>query len=264
LLELDRQPNDTLVAEADPADKAATSNARNKGRFMVILPSLRRQWSGFPPAFVSSLHQRAGLALALALVACGDSGAPPEPGPPVPVPEAAAPRDVAVIEVADLGEIRLELLADVAPATAAHFASLAEQGYYDGVTFHRVVPGFMIQGGDPNTRDRDPRNDGQGGQDRKVQDERPAVSHVRGIVSLANRGLPNSGATQFFIVLADARHLDGQFAVFGRVVAGMDVVDRIATVERDVYARHGPAERPLRDVVMKRVRIERAKPGAVP
>jgi len=182
----------------------------------------------------------------------------------VPVPEAAAPRDVAVIEVAGMGEIRIELLADVAPLTAAHFASLAERGYYDGVTFHRVVPGFMIQGGDPNTRDRDPRNDGQGGQQEPVADERPAVSHVRGIVSLANRGVPNSGATQFFIVLEDARHLDGQFATFGRVIAGMDVVDRIAAVERDVYARHGPAERPVQDVVMKRVRIERAKPETVP
>ena len=224
---------------------------------MVILPCFRRPRSGFTQTVVRA-------ALALALAACGDSGAPPEPGPPVPVPEAAVPRDVAVIEVADFGEIRVELLADVAPRTAAHFATLAEQGYFDGITFHRVVPGFMIQGGDPNTRDRDPRNDGLGGQERKIQDERPAVSHVRGIVSLANRGLPDSGATQFFIVLEDARHLDGQFAVFGRVVAGMDVVDRIATVERDVYARHGPAERPVRDVVMKRVRIERAKPGAVP
>ena len=181
----------------------------------------------------------------------------------MPVPEATTPRDVAVIEVAELGEIRVELLADVAPLTAAHFASLAEQGYYDGVSFHRVVPGFMIQGGDPNTRDRDPRNDGLGGQEHRIQDERPAVSHVRGIVSLANRGVPNSGSTQFFIVLEDARHLDGQFAAFGRVTAGMDVVDRIAAVERDIYGRHGPAERPVRDVVMKRVRIERAKPGAV-
>ena len=218
---------------------------------------------------MSSLpRSAAGLALALALLACGDPagepGAPPEPGPPVPVPEAAAPRDVAVIEVAGLGEIRFELLADVAPLTAAHFASLAEQGYYDGVTFHRVVPGFMLQGGDPNTRDRDPRNDGQGGQQHPVRDERPAISHVRGIVSLANRGTPNSAATQFFIVLADARHLDGQFAAFGRVTEGMDVADRIAAVERDVYGRHGPEERPVQDVVMTRVRIERAKPGAVP
>ena len=243
------------MAEAGPADKAARTHARNGIRCMVILSSVRRR--SLPPAI--------GVALALAVMGCGeDAPSASEPGPPVPVPEAAAPRDVAVIEVADLGEIRFELLADVAPVTAGHFASLAEQGFYDGVTFHRVVPGFMIQGGDPNTRDRDPRNDGLGGQEHEVKDERPALSHVRGIVSLANRGLPNSGATQFFIVLEDARHLDGQFAAFGRVVAGMDVADRIATVERDVYARHGPAERPVRDVVMKRVRIERAKPGAVP
>jgi peptidyl-prolyl cis-trans isomerase B (cyclophilin B) len=76
--------------------------------------------------------------------------------------------------------------------------------------------------------------------------------------------MPNSGSTQFFILLEDARHLDGQFATFGRVVAGIDVVDRIAAVERDVYGRHGPEERPLENVVMTRVRIERAKPGAVP
>jgi peptidyl-prolyl cis-trans isomerase B (cyclophilin B) len=206
------------------------------------------------------------VALALAVAACGERGdsGPPQPGPPVPVPEATAPRDVAVIEVAGLGEIRIELLADVAPKTTAHFAALAEQGAYDGTTFHRVVPGFMIQGGDPNSRDRDPRNDGMGGQQPRVKDERPAVSHVRGVVSLANRGVPDSGATQFFVVLADARHLDGQFALFGRVVSGMDVADRIAAVPRDVYGRHGPEDRPVENVVMTRVRVERAKPGAVP
>lgn len=204
------------------------------------------------------------LALALTLSSCGDEGQPPEPGPVVPVPEAAAPRDVAVLEIAGMGEIRVELLADVAPKTAAHFAALAEQGSYDGTTFHRVVPGFMIQGGDPNTRDRDPRNDGTGGPTITVEDERPAVSHVRGIVSLANRGYPNSGGTQFFILLDDQRHLDGGFAAFGRVVSGMDVVDRIAAVERDVYGRHGPEDRPLENVVVSRIRIERAKPEAVP
>jgi peptidyl-prolyl cis-trans isomerase B (cyclophilin B) len=202
-------------------------------------------------------------AVAFGLLACGE--AEPE-GPPaaVSVPEAAAPRDSAVLEVAGMGEIRIELLAAEAPLTAAHFAALAEQGFYDGVTFHRVVPGFMIQGGDPNTRDRDPRNDGQGGLGNEVADERPAVSHVRGMVSLANRGVPNSGNTQFFILLADARHLDGHFAAFGRVVSGMDVVDRIAAVERDLYGRHGPEDRPVENVVIARVRIERAKPDAVP
>jgi peptidyl-prolyl cis-trans isomerase B (cyclophilin B) len=207
--------------------------------------------------------RRALAALALWLLGCGQ-GEPDGPPPPVPVPKAASPRDVAVLEVAGMGEIRIELLADVAPITAAHFAALSEQGFYDGVTFHRVAPGFMIQAGDPNTRDRDPRNDGNGVPGHEVHDERPAVSHVRGMVSLANRGFPNSGSTQFFILLADARHLDGNYAAFGRVVAGMDVVDRIAAVERDVYGRHGPEDRPVEDVVITRVRIERAKPGAVP
>jgi peptidyl-prolyl cis-trans isomerase B (cyclophilin B) len=206
---------------------------------------------------------RALAALALALHACGEPE-PEGPAPPVPVPEAKAPRDVAVLEIAGMGEIRLELLADVAPLTAAHFASHVEEGFYDGITFHRVVPGFVIQGGDPNSRDRDPRNDGQGVLGHDVRDERPAVSHVRGIVSLANRGSPNTGSTQFFIVLGDARELDGKFAPFGRVVAGMEVVDRIAAVERDVYGRHGPEHRPVENVVIARARLERAKPEPVP
>jgi peptidyl-prolyl cis-trans isomerase B (cyclophilin B) len=205
--------------------------------------------------------RRALAALALCSLACGGDEGPP---PLVPVPETAAPRDVAVLEVAGQGEIRIELLADVAPITAAHFASLAEQHFYDGVTFHRVVPGTLLQSGDPNTRDRDPRNDGNGVSGHWVDDERPAVSHVRGMVGLANRGVPRSGSTQFFILLADARHLDGHYALFGRVVSGMDVADRIAAVERDVYGRHGPEDRPIENVVIERIRIERAKPGAVP
>src|SRR5262245_11670856 len=180
-----------------------------------------------------------------------------------PVPHAAEPRDVAVLTVAGYGEIRIELLSDVAPSSAAHFAALAERGAYDGTTFHRVVPGFMVQGGDPNTRDRDPRNDGMGGQTERVPDERPAVSHVRGIVALANRGFPNSAGSQFFIVLADAPHLDGLDAVFGRVTDGMDVVDRIAATERDLYGRHGPIDRPTENVVLARVSIERTNGGTL-
>jgi peptidyl-prolyl cis-trans isomerase B (cyclophilin B) len=226
---------------------------------MVVSPFFRTLGCGLWNVVVSL-----GL---LAFLACGDS--PPDaaselPAPVVPIPAAPGPRDLAVLEVEGLGEIRIELLADVAPVTAGHFAGLAEQGVYDGTTFHRVMPDFMIQGGDPNTRDRDPRNDGQGGIQYRVADERPAVSHVRGTVSLANRGLPNSGSSQFFIVVADSRHLDGSYALFGHVVSGMDVVDRIAAVERDVYGRHGPMERPLKDVVIRRVRIERAKAGSVP
>jgi peptidyl-prolyl cis-trans isomerase B (cyclophilin B) len=202
-------------------------------------------------------------ALALAPLACAEpeGGEPPVPGRAVEVPGAASPRDAAVLAVDGFGEIRIELLADLAPETAAHFVALAERGYYDGTTFHRVVPGFVIQGGDPNTRDRDPRNDGAGGMEERVVDERPNLSMLRGLVGLANRGVPGSGGAQFFVLVADAREIDGQYAVFGRVTEGLDVVDRIAAVERDRYGRHGPEDRPVRDVVVRDVRIERAAPA---
>jgi cyclophilin family peptidyl-prolyl cis-trans isomerase len=216
--------------------------------------------------------------LALALASCGEregqgNGAEPgAAGPVVEVPAATSPRDAAVLVVDDFGEVRIELLADLAPQSVAHFVSLAERDYYDGTTFHRVVPGFVIQGGDPNTRDRDPRNDGTGGMEERVVDERPDLSLLRGLVGLANRGVPDSGGAQFFVVVADAREIDGQYALFGRATEGLDVVDRIAAVERDLYGRHGPIDRPIQNVVIRDVRIERAAtdpawradPGPVP
>jgi len=163
---------------------------------------------------------------------------------------------VAVLTVRDFGAIRIELLAHRAPRTVGNFEKLAESGFYDGTTFHRVVPDFMIQGGDPNSKDRDPRNDGHGGPGYTIPDEDSGVSHRRGIVSMANTGSPHSGGSQFFILVADAPHLDGKHTAFGRVVSGMDVVDRIAHVERDIYGRYGPPDRPLENVVIESVRIE--------
>jgi peptidyl-prolyl cis-trans isomerase B (cyclophilin B) len=201
-------------------------------------------------------------ALALAgLLACGEEHppaaavAPATPGGQ-PVPAASAPRPVAVLDVAGFGKIRIELLPDVAPQASAQFERLAREGFYDGTTFHRVIPGFVIQGGDPLSKDRDPRNDGNGNADRALPDELSALGHARGIVSMANTGRPDSGSCQFFIVLADHPELDGHYTVFGHVVAGMDVVDRIAAVERDVYGRYGPPDRPRDDVVVRSVRIE--------
>jgi peptidyl-prolyl cis-trans isomerase B (cyclophilin B) len=200
-------------------------------------------------------------ALALAPLGCAErKDEPPAPAPALEVPQAASPRDAAVLVVDGFGEIRVELLADLAPQSVAHFVGLAERDYYDGTSFHRVVPGFVIQGGDPNTRDRDPRNDGAGGQEVSVADERPNLSLRRGLVGLANRGVPDSGGAQFFVLVADAREIDGQYAVFGRVTDGLDVVDRIAAVERDLYGRHGPVDRPIRNVAISDVRIERAAP----
>jgi peptidyl-prolyl cis-trans isomerase B (cyclophilin B) len=155
----------------------------------------------------------------------------------------------AIVDVEGFGEIRFELLRDVAPKTVANFIELARDGLYDGTTFHRVVPGFMIQGGDPNSKDDDPRNDGHGGPGHAIDDEFNATQHVRGVVSMAHKGYPRSAGSQFFIVVADAPHLDGKYTAFGRVTAGMEVADRVAAVERD--RQH----RPLADVVI-RVRIE--------
>jgi len=201
-----------------------------------------------------------GLALALA---CGEDrddavqDLVPGAGPAATVPEPPpGSLPIATLRVRDFGEIRIELLAHVAAQTVANFEKLAGEGFYDGTSFHRVIPGFMIQGGDPNTRDRDPRNDGMGGPGYTIPDEFGGAPHVRGALSMANTGRPESGGSQFFLLVADAPHLDGKHSVFGRVVEGMDVVDRIVAVERDEYGRWGPPDRPRADVVVESIRIE--------
>ena len=191
--------------------------------------------------------------------------APPEtPGPARVVPPPQAPRPVAVISVENFGEIRFELIPEIAPATVENFVELASEKFFDGTTFHRVIPGFMIQGGDPNSKNRDPRDDGKGGPGFTIEDEFSEVSHTRGMVSMANTGKPNSGGCQFFIVVADTPHLDGGYSLFGRVLEGMEVADRIAAVERDLYGRHGPRDRPLENVVITSIRIDRTDPAADP
>lgn len=201
-----------------------------------------------------------GLALTLG---CGGERNEAEPAPaPDAAPAAAVPEPpagslpIATLRVRDFGEIRIELLPHVAPQTVANFEKLASEGFYDGTSFHRVIPEFMIQGGDPNTRDRDPRNDGMGGPGYTIPDEFGGAPHVRGALSMANTGQPESGGSQFFLLVADAPHLDGRHSVFGRVVDGLDVVDRIVAVERDQYGRWGPPDRPREDVVIESVRIE--------
>jgi peptidyl-prolyl cis-trans isomerase B (cyclophilin B) len=213
------------------------------------------------------------LALAAAAFGCRDERqkAPATPAAPpaaataakaaAPAPE--APHPVVALEVEGFGRIRFELLPEKAPKTVANFTTLAAQGFFDGTTFHRVIADFMIQGGDPNTRDRDPRDDGQGGPGYTVPDEPNDLKHVRGMVSMANRGAPNTGGSQFFIVVADQPDLDGNYTAFGRVIEGMDVVDRIAAVETDKYGRYGPLDRPRSNVVVTRARLE-AAPQAAP
>ena len=175
---------------------------------------------------------------------------------------AEGPHTHAIIEIRDLGSIRIELLPEVAPQTVENFIKLAEAGFYEGILFHRVIPGFMLQAGDPASRGIDPRLVGSGGPGYTIPDEFSDFPHTRGVVSMAHKGARNSGGSQFFIVHQNSPRLDGRFSAFGRVVEGFDVVDAIAEVEIDTYGRYGPKDRPYPvSVVIDAVRIERADVG---
>ena len=154
-----------------------------------------------------------------------------------------------VIEMENGAKIRLELNAEVAPATVENFLSLVKDGFYDGLIFHRVIPGFMIQGGDP-------LGNGMGGSEKKIKGEFAAnghpnpLKHTRGVISMARSMDQNSASSQFFIMHADAPHLDGQYAAFGKVVEGIETVDEIASIPTDF------SDRPKIAMRMKRVYIE--------
>jgi len=184
------------------------------------------------------------LATALALL----GGCRAEPTGPAPSEALArisdGPHETAVLSVRDLGEIEIELLPELAPATVAHWKALAAQGFFDGTSFHRVIPGFVIQGGDPNTRNHDPRDDGIGGSEVVPPDEFSDYPQQRGTVAMAHKGRPHTAGSQFFILHGDARRLDGQYTAFARVAGGMGVVDAIAKLEIDKYGRYGPRDRP--------------------
>ena len=151
-----------------------------------------------------------------------------------------------VIEMENGAKIELELYPDVAPITVKNFEKLVSEGFYDGLIFHRVIKGFMIQGGDP-------LGNGMGGADQRIKGEFAAnghkndLKHTRGVISMARAYDPNSASSQFFIMHADAPHLDGQYAAFGKVVSGMEVVDEIADVAVDYR------DRPRIDMRMKKV-----------
>ena len=133
----------------------------------------------------------------------------------------------------NLGNIQFELLSDVAPETVRNFIKLAKSGFYDGTLFHRVIPKFMIQGGDPNTRESDKSTWGTGGPGYNIKAEFSSRSHLRGIVSMARSSDPDSAGSQFFIVTSDSTFLDREYTVFGQVVDGMEVVDKIVDLPRD-------------------------------
>ena len=193
-------------------------------------------------------HQAARiLALAAALAAgsgCGREAPAQDPSPSALARISVAPHETAVLRVREQGEIEIELLPELAPATVENFKTLAARGFFDGTSFHRVIPGFMIQGGDPNTRNQDPRDDGQGGPSFSIPDEFSDYPQRRGTVAMAHKGHPNTAGSQFFILHGDAPHLDGMYTAFGRVADGMEVVDAVTRLEIDKYGRFGPRDRP--------------------
>ena len=154
-----------------------------------------------------------------------------------------------IIEMENGQKIELELCPDAAPETVKNFEALVKSGFYDGLTFHRIIPGFMIQGGDP-------LGNGMGGSEKNIKGEFKAnghnnpIKHERGVISMARAFDPNSASSQFFIMHRDAPHLDGQYAAFGKVVSGIEAVDEIASIPTDYN------DRPKIAVRMKRVYIE--------
>ena len=139
---------------------------------------------------------------------------------------------IAVIETVH-GTIKLEFFDDKAPGHVKNFKDLAGKNFYDGTTFHRVIPGFMIQAGDPNSKTDDRSSHGSGGPGYTIDAEFNDVKHERGVLSMARSGEPNSAGSQFFICVKDAFFLDGQYTAFGRVIEGMDVADKIVNEPRD-------------------------------
>ncbi len=152
------------------------------------------------------------------------------------------------IEMENGKEILIELYPETAPITVTNFEKLVKQGFYDGLIFHRVIKGFMIQGGDPE-------GTGMGGSDEKIKGEfarngvKNDLRHTRGVISMARSMMPNSASSQFFIMHQDAPHLDGDYAAFGKVVKGIEVVDEIADAKVDFN------DKPLEPQVMKKVTI---------
>jgi peptidyl-prolyl cis-trans isomerase B (cyclophilin B) len=154
--------------------------------------------------------------------------------------EATEPQTQAIIET-KFGTIELAFFPDKAPKHVENFIKLAKSGFYNGTIFHRVIPGFVIQGGDPNTKKEDTSQYGMGGPGYTVKAEFNDRPHERGTLSMARSQDPNSAGSQFFIVLARTPHLDGKYTVFGQVIKGMDVVDKIVSLKRG--ARDMPLER---------------------
>lgn len=189
------------------------------------------------------------LALVFAFAGCGEDKTQSNNSstPEVDQTNLLSGKHHAEIKVKDMGVIKLELDADTAPITVTNFVNLAKSGFYDGLTFHRVIEGFMIQGGDP-------KGNGTGGSDKNIKGEFSSngvtnnIAHTRGIISMARSNDPNSASSQFFIMHAEASHLDGSYAAFGWVTEGMNVVDKIAQ-ETPVIDNNGTVKEGAKPVI---------------
>jgi peptidyl-prolyl cis-trans isomerase B (cyclophilin B) len=216
----------------------------NGGMSMTKMTTTRQRGGLLPLAMIMLLSVTFGVSLAL------DEEKPAEPKAAKEESSMQEKKEVAVIKTT-MGDIVLEFLPDVAPKMVENFKVLAGSGFYNGTTFHRVINGFMIQGGDPLSKDDNPNNDGTGAGPVKMPAEfTTKYSHVRGMVSTARSSDPNSGSCQFFIVQKDSKFLDNKYTIFGRVLDGMDIVDNISNVKKD------KRDRPLENVVMNSVSIE--------
>jgi len=156
--------------------------------------------------------------------------------------EKTTPSEQAVIKTS-FGEMRVAFWPDVAPKTVANFKKLAREGFYDGTAFHRIIKGFMIQGGCPNTKAGKNGIPGTGGPGYMIQAEFNAKPHVRGVLSMARSSSPDSAGSQFFICHGDARFLDRQYTAFGELVSGEDVLEKIANVPTGGSEKSTPVER---------------------
>lgn len=156
---------------------------------------------------------------------------------------------IVTIKIKGMGDIKAELYPQIAPITVENFVKLAGSGFYNGLTFHRIIPGFMIQGGDPE-------GTGMGGPGYSIKGEFSSngfpnsLNHSRGVLSMARSMMPDSAGSQFFIMHEDAPHLDGQYAAFGKVIEGIEVVDKVASVKTDYN------DKPLEPVVIEIMSVE--------
>ena len=178
------------------------------------------------------------IAVGLSVSSVGSIGAAETTQPP----KAETPKGPKAIIKTKFGDIEIKFYPDVAPKHVENFIKLAKSGFYNGTIFHRVIPGFMIQGGDPNTKDTLKKDIyGQGGPGHAIKAEFSDIPHKRGIVSMARAADPDSAGSQFFIVVEDSRFLDRKYSVFGEVTKGIGVADKIVNLARD--ERDNPKER---------------------